>query len=735
MRLLLTLLLILAAAAPALAQQREPPSRVGSVRYVSGNIAFHMAGESQWSAAGVNYPVATGGSFWTDPQSRAEIQIGPSTLGMAGGTEIDVTNLNEQLAQIGIPQGRLYLHLRQLNAGQSFEIDLPQGAVWLLQPGAYDIDAGTTNQPARVAVFEGSARFVGPGADVGINAGDAALLSGSNPVAAQIERAAPDAFVAWCRARDYHDKQLAATYYVSPQMTGYADLDHYGGWQNNPQYGQVWYPSQVPADWAPYRDGRWVWVQPWGWTWVDQQPWGFAPFHYGRWAYVDDRWGWVPGEYAPQPVYAPALVAFVGTIGAGIGISGGVGPAVGWFPLAPGETFWPSYTNNVNYIRNVNITNVKNINTIVVQSNGTPPPQVANANFANRRFATVVPQQVFADADPVAPAAIHVAPAALENAPVVLHPPQVKPAPRPAGVAVQAPEHPRPAPVGPGIAPPAHPASAVSGLPGAQPHPPGATAEHVVGPGRPGTSSPVATIPPHPGAASAPERGAHAPTATSAATMPMPGPGAPGHPGPYPAAAPNAAALPPKTRPEGLPPATRQAPPGVFVPVHPPAPANVPGAQPSRPGIAPQRRPATANEAHPAGLPPPEALPHTHPPAQAQTFHPPAPAVVRPAPAPVISRPPAPPVTHAAPSAPAVVHAPPPVVFHPPAPAIVHAPPPVVARPPAPAVIRAAPPVQQPARVAPSPALAHPQPAHAPQQAHGSKTSPTEKGKAGSKPE
>ena len=195
------------------------------------------------------------------------------------------------------------------------------------------------------------------------------------------------------------------------------------------------------------------------------------------------------------------------------------------------------------------------------------------------------------------------------------------------------------------------------------------------------------------------------------------------------------AALPPKTRSEGLPPATRQAPPGVFVPVHPPAPANVPGAQPSRPGIAPQRRPATANEAHPAGLPPPEALPHTHPPAQAQTFHPPAPAVVRPAPAPVISRPPAPPVTHAAPSAPAVVHAPPPVVFHPPAPAIVHAPPPVVARPPAPAVIRAAPPVQQPARVAPSPALAHPQPAHAPQQAHGSKTSPTEKGKAGSKPE
>ena len=411
----------LAIAQPAFAQQQEPPSRVGAVGYVSGNIAFHMAGETQWSAAGVNYPVATGGSFWTDPQSRAELQIGPSTIDMAGGTEIDVTNLNEQVAQIGIPEGRLYLHLRQLDAGQSFEIDLPQGAVWLLQPGSYDIDAGTTGEPARVAVFAGDARFVGNGIDSGIKAGDAVVLSGSNPVSAQVAPVAPDAFVEWCRGRDYHQNQVAmAARYVSPQMTGYADLDQYGGWQNSPQYGEVWYPSQVPADWAPYRDGRWIWVQPWGWTWVDQEPWGFAPFHYGRWAYAGDRWGWIPGQYVAQPVYAPALVAFVGAAVSGFAVSGGGGPAVGWFPLAPNEPYWPSYTRNANYIRNVNIANVKNIDTIVVHSNGVPPAQVENTNFANRRFATVVPQRVFANADPVARAAIHVTPAALEKAPVVL---------------------------------------------------------------------------------------------------------------------------------------------------------------------------------------------------------------------------------------------------------------------------------------------------------------------------
>ena len=87
-RWLVLVFLCLVAATPAAAQQpeaaQEPPARVGSITIVSGNIAFHMAGETQWSAARVNYPVATGGSFWTDPQARAEIQIGPSTIDMPG---------------------------------------------------------------------------------------------------------------------------------------------------------------------------------------------------------------------------------------------------------------------------------------------------------------------------------------------------------------------------------------------------------------------------------------------------------------------------------------------------------------------------------------------------------------------------------------------------------------------------------------------------------------------------
>jgi len=217
-------------------------------------------------------------------------------------------------------------------------------------------------------VFEGSARFVGGGIDTLVNAGDALVLSGGGTLTAAVEHAAPDEFVRWCRAHDYDEKRLVS-HHVSPAMTGYEELDEYGESAAAPAYGEVWYPRSVPAGWAPYRDGRWVWVEPWGWNWVDDAPWGFAPCHYGRWARVDDRWGWVPGEFAPAPVYAPALVAFIPppAIAVAVPVPVDAGPPVGWFPLAPGEVYWPAYTRNLTYIRNVNITNVNitKIDTII----------------------------------------------------------------------------------------------------------------------------------------------------------------------------------------------------------------------------------------------------------------------------------------------------------------------------------------------------------------------------------
>jgi hypothetical protein len=429
MRRLFSSLTILAVVtgAPALAQQ-QPPARVGRVSFVIGNLAFHAVGQNEWSAAAVNYPVGPGTSLWTDAEARAEIRIAANTIDMAGNTELEVAALDEKVTQLSVPQGRIYLHLRRLGEGENFEIDMPHGAVQLLQPGYYDIDTGTQDQPARVAVFEGAAQFVGSGAEIAVKAGDVAVLNGVSPVTATLERAAADAFVEWCQSRDYDEKRLASPYHVSRNMTGYVELDAYGRWDTAPGYGEVWYPN-FSAGWLPYADGRWAWVEPWGWTWIDAEPWGFAPCHYGRWALIGDSWGWVPGAFEPFPAYAPALVAFLGGPGVGFYLSGTVGRQVGWFPLAPGEIFWPSYASDPSYIRALNRANVAGIDSIHIPRDGVPPAELARAAFVNRRFATVVPQHVFAAAGKIDAAALHPAGSALEHTPVTMRPPQIRPTP------------------------------------------------------------------------------------------------------------------------------------------------------------------------------------------------------------------------------------------------------------------------------------------------------------------
>jgi len=183
-------------------------------------------------------------------------------------------------------------------------------------------------------------------------------------------------------------------------------LDENGDWSYVAGYGECWHPRAVAVGWAPYRFGHWVYVGPWGWTWVEDEPWGFAPFHYGRWAFANNGWFWVPGPVVVRPVWAPALVAFVGG-GPGFHFSAGVG--VGWFPLAPGEVFVPGYHVSRAYVNNVNITNttvnvtrVTNVyNTVIVNRSTT----INNVTYVNQRVnggVTVVSHDAFVNARPVA---------------------------------------------------------------------------------------------------------------------------------------------------------------------------------------------------------------------------------------------------------------------------------------------------------------------------------------------
>lgn len=366
----------------------DPPSRVARLDYMAGAVTTEPAGASDWSYAQLNRPLTTGDQLWNDANGRSELHIGSTAVRLGAQTSLDVLNLDDQTSQLKVAQGTLSTRVREIPQGTTYEIDTPNLALGVTSPGDYRVDVAPDGSTTTVTVRSGNVTVYGENGQMPMTAGQQMRFGGTDlQQVASNEAPAPDAFDQWGLARDQAEDRSVSARYVSRDMPGYQDLDNNGTWRSDPQYGEVWTPSSVPAGWAPYHDGHWVWQAPWGWTWVDDAPWGFAPYHYGRWAYVDDSWAWVPGpivESAP-PVYAPALVAFVG--GGGGGADWGVNLAVGgvaaagvaWFALGPGEPWhphwggWsPHYYDRVNqtvvvnnYRRDVNITNINVHNTYV----------------------------------------------------------------------------------------------------------------------------------------------------------------------------------------------------------------------------------------------------------------------------------------------------------------------------------------------------------------------------------
>lgn len=421
-RLLLQLMIFLLPAFPArmLADAGDPPGRAVRLSYVEGSISLQPSGESQWSQATVNYTLTTGDRLYADQNSRAELELGPFAVRMSQSTDLTLANLNDQIMQLGLGQGSIRVSVYQLPSGNTVEIDTPNGALTALGPGTYRVDVDPNNG-TRVSVNRGSLQVSGGGADQAVEAGQAVQLTGTNPVqVSSIPLPGPDDFDGWCSSRDRRIEGFRSRQYVSPYVPGAADLDAYGRWDTVPDYGPVWYPSGVAAGWVPYRFGRWAWVEPWGWTWVEDEPWGFCPFHYGRWAFIGSAWGWVPGPVVVAPVYAPALVAFVGGGGFSFGFSIGGLSTAAWFPLGPSEPFFPWYHHGDNYLRQVNVTNIRNVTNITNITNVT---NISNIRYVNERVATTaVPTQVFRSGQPVAQRVVHVAPEQLARAQVVPHP-------------------------------------------------------------------------------------------------------------------------------------------------------------------------------------------------------------------------------------------------------------------------------------------------------------------------
>jgi hypothetical protein len=365
----------------------DPPERVGRLNYASGSASFAAAeAPEDWVQAVVNRPLTSGDRLWIDRDGRAEFHVGSTAVRVGAYTAVDVLNLDDHRLQLRLAEGSVNVRLRELDLDDIVEIATPAGAVLLREPGSYRISADPQRDLTRVVATFGQAEVVTPTQSFLVPSSQAAVVpaAGGPPSFEVAAYAVTDQFDRFSAERDRREDHVVSSRYVSRDMTGYEDLDQYGSWHSLPEYGNVWVPASVPTGWAPYRQGHWVWISPWGWTWVDDAPWGFAPFHYGRWVYVDRYWAWAPGPVVRRPVYAPALVAFVG--GSSWSVSVASGPAVGWFPLGWHEPFIPWYRATPRYVQSVNVTHVTNV------TNHT------TVNYVNRsrpEAVTVVSQQTF----------------------------------------------------------------------------------------------------------------------------------------------------------------------------------------------------------------------------------------------------------------------------------------------------------------------------------------------------
>jgi hypothetical protein len=648
---------------------------------MEGSVSFQPAGENEWVEAVANRPMTTGDKLWADKGSRAELQLGSAVIRLSENTGVSFLNLDDHTAQIQLSSGTINLRVLRLDPNDDFEVDTPDLAFTVSQPGNYRLDASEDGTSTVVNLRDGGGQATGNGQTYTLHAGQRVTFSGgTDSLNADVEDlGGPDQFDNWANGRDHRDDNSPSAQYVSRDVVGYEDLDDHGSWRDDQDYGHVWYPNNVAVGWAPYREGHWDWISPWGYTWVDDSSWGYAPFHYGRWVTVGGRWGWIAGPVNVRPVYAPALVVFIG------GGGGGFGGNVGWFPLGPREVYVPPYQVSRGYMNQVNVSNTTvNTTTITNVYNNTiinnRTTNITNVNYVNRNVqgaVTVVPQRAFASAQPVARAAVAVNPQQIAGEPVsarvAVVPTQQSVLGAKASTAnrvttppaavmnrqVVAKRTPPPPPV-----PFAKQQQALAAHPGQplaqheiQNLRPAAAAAHpmvkVAPPGKPATPTPG-----HPGGA--------------------PNAGRPGQPTP-PANQPNRPAPPAETnRPPTAPPPNRPAPP----------------AETNRPPAAPPNRPAP-----PAETNRPPAAPPNRPAPPAETNRPPAAPPNRPAPPPQTNRPPV--------AQPPNRPAPPPQTNRPPEAQPQNRPP--VAQPPS----RPAPP---PAAAKPSPPPPHQQPNLTPEQ-------------------
>src|SRR5215472_18615810 len=89
-------------------EDRDPPARAGRIGYLRGSVSFQPGGQGDWLDAVSNRPLTTGDNLWADRDSRAEVQIGSTSIRLNSETSMTLLDLGDNVTQLRLSIGTIF---------------------------------------------------------------------------------------------------------------------------------------------------------------------------------------------------------------------------------------------------------------------------------------------------------------------------------------------------------------------------------------------------------------------------------------------------------------------------------------------------------------------------------------------------------------------------------------------------------------------------------------------------
>ena len=140
----------------------DPPDRVARLSFINGNVSLAPADSDDWADALLNRPITTGDRIWVDEGSRAEVQLGTSTVHLDEYTGLAFVTLDDDTLRMRLTDGAIAVRVHSLERNETVLIETPNTTVTLREPGEYAVDTEGDADRTAVKTYSGEAEVSGP---------------------------------------------------------------------------------------------------------------------------------------------------------------------------------------------------------------------------------------------------------------------------------------------------------------------------------------------------------------------------------------------------------------------------------------------------------------------------------------------------------------------------------------------------------------------------------------------